>query len=259
MKTSIFTFFTLAFIGLSTAYAQVGVGTNTPDASAALEVQSTTKGFLPPRMNAVERSAIATPSAGLLIWCSNCGPDGELQIYNGTSWTNLTGGTASPEFVSLGGTYQGGIVFYLLQPVDAGYDPDVQHGLIAAPADVLNSGSVWGCENTNAIPGATGTAIGTGYSNTQAIVTGCAELGIAARRCNDYVLGGYSDWYLPSKDELQKLYTNKNIVGGFTTNAYWSSSQALDPAKAWFTFFSDGFTNNHNKTLSLRVRPIRSF
>jgi hypothetical protein len=95
MKKPIFTFFTLVFIGLSTANAQVGVGTNTPDASAALEVQSTTKGFLPPRMIEVDRQDINNPATGLIIYCTDCGADGELQVYNGTVWTNIVGGAAA--------------------------------------------------------------------------------------------------------------------------------------------------------------------
>jgi uncharacterized protein (TIGR02145 family) len=95
MKKSIFTLFSLAFLGLSNTYAQVGVGTNSPDASAALEVQSTTQGFLPPRMTEADRQDIITPAAGLIIYCTDCGSDGELQVYNGAAWTNLVGGVAA--------------------------------------------------------------------------------------------------------------------------------------------------------------------
>ncbi len=77
-------------------HAQVGIGTITPNASAKLEVSSTTQGFLPPRMTRVQRELISTPAAGLVVWCSNCGTSGELQVYNGTSWTNMMGGAASP-------------------------------------------------------------------------------------------------------------------------------------------------------------------
>jgi uncharacterized protein (TIGR02145 family) len=64
-------------------------------ASAVLEASSTTQGFLPPRMTRVQRNAIVTPAAGLIVWCTNCGSSGELQINNGTTWTNLIGGQAS--------------------------------------------------------------------------------------------------------------------------------------------------------------------
>ena len=71
------------------------VGTATPETSAVLDVSSTSQGFLPPRMTYVQKSAIASPVAGLVVWCSNCGNSGELQVYNGTVWTNMIGGTAT--------------------------------------------------------------------------------------------------------------------------------------------------------------------
>jgi hypothetical protein len=73
--------------------AQVGIGTNTPNASSQLDVSSTSKGFLPPRMTAAQRNAISTPVAGLMVWCSNCGSKGEIQIYDGTEWVNFIGGS----------------------------------------------------------------------------------------------------------------------------------------------------------------------
>jgi uncharacterized protein (TIGR02145 family) len=66
-----------------------------PNSKAILDLSSTTKGFLPPRMTFSERTAITSPPAGLMVWCSNCGVYGELQVYNGTIWTNLTGGAVS--------------------------------------------------------------------------------------------------------------------------------------------------------------------
>ncbi len=74
----------------------VGVGTTSPANSAKFEINSTTKGFLPPRMTEAQRNAISGPVAGLVIYCSNCCVSGELQLYNGTGWTNITGGAACP-------------------------------------------------------------------------------------------------------------------------------------------------------------------
>ena len=98
MNTITKTIFTTCLLLLvaTLLHAQVGIGTITPNASAKLEVSSTTQGFLPPRMTRVQRELISTPAAGLVVWCSNCGTSGELQVYNGTSWTNMMGGAASP-------------------------------------------------------------------------------------------------------------------------------------------------------------------
>ncbi len=79
----------------SFADAQVGIGTISPAASVQLEVQSTSKGFLPPRMTLAQRDAMPSPVAGLQIWCTNCGNSGETQVYNGTQWTNMIGGVAA--------------------------------------------------------------------------------------------------------------------------------------------------------------------
>jgi uncharacterized protein (TIGR02145 family) len=84
-----------ALLVTALSFSQVGIGTTTPKASAQLDVTSTTKGFLPPRLTYVQKTAIASPVAGLLIWCSDCGTNGESQVYNGTTWTNISGTTAS--------------------------------------------------------------------------------------------------------------------------------------------------------------------
>jgi uncharacterized protein (TIGR02145 family) len=77
------------------SFAQVGLGTSNPVSSAALDVTSVTKGFLPPRMTYAQRASIPTPVAGLIIFCSDCGTSGELLNFNGTSWTNVVGASAT--------------------------------------------------------------------------------------------------------------------------------------------------------------------
>ena len=145
MKTILKSIIFIAFIAVNlTAFAQVGINTNTPEASAALDVTSTEGGILIPRLTETQRDAIASPATGLMIfqtdettgfyfydgaawaqlrvpastagaarmlesernaidspeagvtvWCSDCGPNGEMQVYNGLAWTNISGAVAA--------------------------------------------------------------------------------------------------------------------------------------------------------------------
>lgn len=168
--------------------------------------------------------------------------------------------------VSVGESYGGGIVAYILQAGDPGYDARVQHGLIATTAD-LSSSARW---TSGEIPfsGGAAIAIGTGNQNTIDIVAGDATTGLAARLCYDLVQGGYSDWYLPSRNELSKLWLNRTAIGGFTQNNYWSSTkhpliEPQFPGKyAWYVsfFISDnGGVGYHFTTTTFAVRAVRSF
>jgi Flp pilus assembly pilin Flp len=91
MKQSILVFALLFATTLT--QAQIGIGTNTPNASSQLDISSTSRGLLPPRMTALQRNAISNPVAGLIVWCNDCGSNGDIQIYNGTNWVNFNGGT----------------------------------------------------------------------------------------------------------------------------------------------------------------------
>jgi uncharacterized protein (TIGR02145 family) len=91
----------LLFVSL-TSQAQVGIGTNTPAASSQLEVSSTTKGFLPPRMNVSQRNAIANPAEGLIIYCTNRGSKGgEPEYYNGFNWMTMLGENVSGDIPTI--------------------------------------------------------------------------------------------------------------------------------------------------------------
>jgi hypothetical protein len=328
----------------SSIFAQnqnVGINNDgsSPNGSAMLDVSSTTKGLLPPRMTFAQKGLISNPAAGLILWCIDCGTSGELQVYNGTVWTNLTGGAASGtvpgapiigtatagnaqasvSFIQpasnggstitsytamsnpgnitgtlsqagsgtitvsgltngtaytftvkatnaigtgaasaasnsatpvgplvIGQSYGGGIIFYL--------DDTGQHGLISATAD--QSSGAWGCYGTS-IPG-TSTAIGTGQANTTLIVSGCSEAGIAARICNDLVLNSYDDWFLPSKDELNLMYTQKTAIGGFASIWYMSSSE-YNAYDAVFQSFFTGSQSHGAKDDTIYVRAVRAF
>lgn len=165
--------------------------------------------------------------------------------------------TPNPTTIAIGESYQGGKIAYILQAGDFGYDANVPHGLIAAPSD--QGIGQWGCYGIG-IAGAYGTYIGAGNQNTIAIMNGCSEASIAARRCGDLVLGGYSDWYLPSIDELNLLYLNRVAIGGFAPNAYWSSTE-FDSGYAWGRGFLDGAPplKFAKVTISGYVRAVRSF
>jgi hypothetical protein len=241
-------------------------------ASAVLEVSSTTQGFLPPRMTYNQRTQITSPIAGLTIWCSNCGEYGEMQVFNGISWTNMIGRAASI-YLRVGDVYQGGKVAYILVNGDPGYDATTQHGLIAATSD--QSRSITWDRLTGEFPlyqgtnrGAIGTAIGTGFSNTSNIIAsqGIIATNYAAGLARAYKGGGYTDWYLPSKDELNKLYLNRVAIGGFISNSnglYWSSSEIQSPPyhSAWLQDFSNGGPLSIFKSFDfdVNVRAIRLF
>jgi hypothetical protein len=230
----------------------VGIGTDNP--AAALDIISTTQGFLPPRMTQVQRNAL-NPVTGLILYNITTN---KPNYYNGFEWQNFDGTLANDPLI--GNHYGGGILAYILQAGDPGYDPNLIHGLIAAPSD-QSSGIQW-YNGTYTITGATATAIGTGNSNTNTIVSNQGTGIYAAQLCYDLILNGYSDWYLPSKDELNKLYLNKLAIGGFTNAIYWSSSEFPGGSSqgAWDQSLNSGVQSTHFKNSSLNsVRAIRSF
>ena len=88
------------------------------------------------------------------------------------------------------------------------------------------------------------------YSIQQGGVQGCA--GAVSETC-------YGDWYLPSKFELNLLYAQKSVVGGFVGAYYWSSTE-YGSSFAWLQMFFDGYQgSNLYKGSSYRVRPVRAF
>ncbi len=194
------------------------------------------------------------------------GADGQGGVTTAGTGINVTGtgtvaspyvvSTTSPCGLAIGQTYQGGIIFYL--------DASGCHGLICAANDqstFLNwdNGSY---TNTTAFA----SCVGCGYGNTSMIVYNQGAGTYAAKLCSDLSLGGYSDWYLPSKYELNLMYRNigqgnalgLGNVGGFANFYYWSSTEYAN-ASAWEQFFFTGSQSNYGKDGANYVRAVRAF
>ena len=215
--------------------------------------------------------SVVPPATSCTVW----------GLTNGTSYSFTTVvknyiGTSEPSVASnavvplatcaLGGTCQlgetgpgGGIVFY-----DAGSVQPWGQYLEAAPAG-WSGGSdptaPWGCQGL-VIP--TDAVIGSGLANTNAIVAGCSDPGIAARISASYNGGGKADWFLPSIDELYQLWLHKNIVPGIGSSWYgnWSSSGGSTHATSMFIgagWFPDGAVIGVQKGDVAIVHPIRAF
>jgi len=154
-----------------------------------------------------------------------------------------------PITIKIGASYQGGIIFYV--------DGTGKHGLIAASSDQSITDPWW--NGSFVTTGATSAS--NGLSNTSAIITAEGNSGnYAARNCRVYTSGSYSDWFLPSKDELNLLYAQKTVVGNFTTQIYWTSTE-YDLGDVWVQDFETGeqHLDNSSDGANVHTRAIRAF
>lgn len=249
-------------LALMTALGAQSVGINSdgsaPATSAMLDVKSTDKGFLPPRMTETQRDAISTPATGLIIYQTD-GKAGLYQ-YNGIAWAEIN------KTYSVGDFAQGGIVFWV--------DETGQHGLVCAKVD--QSTAVRWYAGTYGNTQAKGDGPYAGEANTSIIIAAQVAIGddgstYAARICNELQIteGGktYGDWYLPSKEELNLMCQNEAIINAtatansgssFADVYYWSSTESGSNL-AWGQGFDAGAQYGSSKEGTPRVRAVRAF
>ena len=134
------------------------------------------------------------------------------------------------------------------------------HYLEVAPAASTEFTSIeWGASGMDVI--GTGVGIGYGRRNTKiiaAFLESNSESDKAAQLCNSLTVEGQTDWFLPSLAELNELYKSKDVVGGFSTGHYWSSSES-DSDFAYMLDFSDGGLGYDSKDSMDSVCAVRAF
>ena len=195
-------------------------------------------GFQPPSIGEV-----LSPNTNYYIWirAKVIGtPNWQFVASNIVSFTTLAVGQTGPG---------GGKVFY-----DKGDTAGGWRYLEAAPSD-QSTGIQWGCSNIS-IPG-TQVTIGSGEANTALIVSGCNDVNFAAKLCYNLILGGQTDWFLPSIDELRLMHKNLhlNSQGNFNTSTpYWSSTEVR------YVLFANGLVGSQmTKINNNSVRAVRAF
>ena len=172
----------------------------------------------------------------------------EIGIKPNTIWTVSSYGPSN------------GFIFY-----DKGNYSNGWRYLESAPNDIEMSS--WGCPDFS-ITAATNISIGSGLSNSLAIVNSCNTSNIAAKRCLDYTINGFDNWFLPSQQEFALIYTNliKLGIGNFASQPipsmgtlYWTSTQLTSGSASHFCKECDGNFYQYSKVYSLYVRPVRMF
>jgi hypothetical protein len=160
-----------------------------------------------------------------------------------------------PPPTAIGDFRDGGVVFWL---------DGSGGGLVCAVSD-QSAGIQW-YNGSNTTTGAVAIAIGSGQANTTAIITSQGTGSYAASLCDGLSLNGYTDWFLPSKDELNEMYLNKTTIditaiansgSGFAAG-YWSSTE-YSTANAYYFYFNFGIDSYGSKVGPESVRAVRAF
>ena len=200
---------------------------------------------------------------GTTVTLSNGGGTFEdsVGVYTAGTGINITNNVISASGtcgLSIGDTYQGGIIFYI--------DASGCHGLISAPTDQSTGIQWWNGSYTDTYASGSGLFDGDGNCYRIRRSQGACASCNAAELCLFLTLGGYSDWYLPSKYELNLMYQNigqgnalgLGNVGGFVNFIYWGSTENGN-VNAWVQDFFNGFQGVYSKTNDFYVRAVRAF
>tara|TARA_R100001530_G_scaffold132292_1_gene104591 strand:+ start:15034 stop:19386 length:4353 start_codon:yes stop_codon:yes gene_type:complete len=190
--------------------------------------------------------------------------DTETETYGSDLFANpnfngVADGTEAISPLAVGDLHEGGVIFHIDDVNNKVYICALRDTLILVPS---TTSFEWGCSGTDV--SADGTAIGTGQANTTAILAGCASTPTAATS-TQWTDNGYSDWFLPSKDELDEVYSNLTALEaavGFDDMShvpYWTSSQnpSEPDTSATNIDFLDGTVSDDGKSGTLKVRAIR--
>lgn len=169
--------------------------------------------------------------------------------------------------LAIGDKFGGGKVAYLFVLGEPGFIDGQLHGIIAADTDQIIQ-IAWDNNSRNIITGAVVKSVGAGKVNTDSVVSKLGKLYsnyFAAGVARNYVNGAYNDWYLPSKDELERLQANKTILV-MLQNSYWSSTEdnlsatgGLAPYAWQVQFYPNNTSILATKTTNFAVRAVRSF
>lgn len=227
------------------------------NSTAILDAQSTTKGFLPPRLNETERNNMTGLVTGVIVYCTNCTAGAGPYSFNGASWVPMfvpPSAPVAPAF-TVGQSKFGGVIFYV--------DESGQHGLVASLTDQSTSTTWFNGNFTNTL--AIRSGIYSGFYNTERIISNQNAGTYAASIAAQTTTGGFGDWYLPSKDELTKMFQQIAVIPAIAAgSAYWSSTEETSAAgttslNAYQVILSTGVSSLPSKSTLARVRAIRRF
>jgi hypothetical protein len=218
--------------------------------------------MLIPRMTVTERSSIASPATGLMVYQTD-GTSG-FYYYNGTVWQRMAESDSSSPAHYVGESFGGGMVFYV--------DQTGQHGYIVSMID-LSTSSMW---SSLPYPFSTTGAVSTwdGESNSSIIAgqSPAAQLCLNYTNSGDYGTGSFSDWYLPAIDQLSMIWNNRlilnknlenisgsNNLGSGNFFKYFLSSTENSSYDAWSFNFNYGGAESYGKFYNSWVRAVRAF